>query len=235
MGLISRIKMIFTSKANAGLDKIEDAVQMTQQAIRDLQEKLEAALKAQATFKAMITGLKADQKKLENSKAEWLNKADQLQQRIDNEPEKAAEYESLMIVALDNSEKDAIAAASKTSIIEGYDAKYKAMVTKIKDLRELIVDSQNNLTQLKARQEVANASVAVNKELSNMEGLDSTKELMKRMEAKITSKEHLADAYAGIDEDNKSNEDKINDVLKNTPSVSSADKLAAFRANRNKA
>jgi len=235
MGLISRIKMIFTSKANAGLDKIEDAVQMTQQAIRDLKEKLDNAIKAQATFKSMISGLKAEKRKLEASKIDWSNKAEQLQLRIDAEPEKSVEYESLIIVAIENSEKAGVDAEGKTSIINGYESKYNAMVVKIKELRELIVDSENNLTQLKARQDVANASVAVNKELNNISGLDSTKELMKRMEAKITSQEHLADAYEGIDEDNKTNEDKINDVLKNTSSVSSAEKLAAFRANRNKA
>lgn len=235
MGLFSRIKMIFTSKANASLDKIEDAVEITKQAIRDLQEKLEKAINAQATFKSMISGLKADQVKLSNNSLDWSKKAEQLQLRIDAEPDKADGFEPLILVALDNADKSKLEADSKTSIINSYEDKYNTMVVKIKELRDLIVESENSLTQLSARQDVANASVAVNKELSNISGLDSTKELMKRMEAKIATQENLADAYAGIDEDNKTNEDKINDVLKTTSPISSAEKLAAFRANRNKA
>jgi phage shock protein A len=234
MGLFKRITMIFKSKANAALDEIEDAVQMTEQGIRTLKEKWENAIKAEAKFKAMITGLKSDQKKLENDKVEWENKANQLQDRIDNDPTKVDEIEPLIVTALDSAEKCGIEATSKTQIIEGYDVKYKAMVAKVKELRELIVESENNLVQLKARKGVADASVAVNKELSNIGGLDSTKEMMKRMEAKVAEQENLADAYVGVDEDNKTNADKINDILKNTSSKSASDKLAAFRANRSK-
>lgn len=234
MGIFKRISMIWKSKANAALDEIEDAVQMTEQGIRTLKEKLESAIKAEAKFKAMIIGLKSDQKKLENDQVEWEKKAGQLQDRIDNDPLKNEEIEPLIVTALDSAEKCGSDAASKTQIINGYDIKYKAMVSKVKELRELIIESDNNLIQLKARKGVADASVAVNKELSNIGGLDSTKEMMKRMEAKVTEQENLADAYAGVDEDNKTNIDKINDVLKNTPSKSATDRLAEFRANRSK-
>lgn len=232
MGLFKRISTIFKSKANAALDEIEDAVQMTEQGIRDLKEKLENAIKAEAKFKAMITGLKSDQKKLENDQIEWEKKANQLQDRIDSDQVKAEDVEPLIITALDSAEKCKAEAESKTQLISGYEVKYKTMVQKVKELRDLITESENNLTQLKARKGVADASVAVNKELSNIGGLDSTKEMMKRMEAKVDEQENLADAYAGVDEDNKTNADKINDILKTTSSKSASDKLAAFRANR---
>jgi phage shock protein A len=232
MGLFNRISMIFKSKANAALDEIEDAVQMTEQGIRNLRENLENAIKAEAKFKAMITGLKSDQKKLVNDQVEWEKKANLLQDRIDSDQVKVEEIEPLIITALDSSEKCKVEAESKTQLINGYEAKYKIMVEKVKELRDLITESENNLTQLKARKGVADASVAVNKELSNIGGLDSTKEMMKRMEAKVSEQENLADAYAGVDEDNKTNADKINDVLKTTSAKSASDKLAEFRANR---
>lgn len=234
MGLLKRFSMIFKSKANAALDEIEDAVQMTEQCIRDLSEKLQNAIKAEANFKSMIITLKADQKKLKNDESEWKNKASQLQDRIDSDPTKAEEIEPLIITALESSDKCFVDAESKTQLINGYETKYKAMVQKVKELHDLIEESKNNLTQLKARKGVAEASVAVNKELSGMGGLDSTKEIMKRMEQKVSQQESLADAYAGVDEDNKSNEDKIKDILKNTSSKSAAEKLAEFRANRSK-
>ena len=233
MGLFKRFSTIFKSKANAALDEMEDAVQMSEQCIRDLREKLDNAIKAEAQFKAMIIGLKSDQKKLESDKIEWVNKANKLQNIIDTDSTKTDEIEPLIITALDSADKAEMDAASKTQIIASYDNKYKKLTEKVKELREMIVESENDLVQLKARKGVADASVAVNKELSNIGGLDSTKEIMKRMEAKVTIQENLADAYAGVDEDNKTNSDKINDLLKNS-SQSSSEKLAAFRSSRNK-
>jgi phage shock protein A len=229
---LTRGSKIAEAKANSALDKMEDPTEMTSQAIRDLNVKLTNAINAQATYKAMIIELKAKEKGKEDEKASWLDKAAKLQDHIDADPTKTADIEPLMITALENSKKAETEAELLKTNISAQDLKYNKLVEEIKKLRELINTTEENLTSLETRQEVAKASVAVNKELSDVAGIDSTKAMIHRMEEKVTKQEALADAYAGIDADSATNESKIDEVLKHETSTSSADLLASFRANR---
>jgi phage shock protein A len=230
--IFNRGSKIAEAKANSALDKMEDPTEMTSQAIRDLNSKLTNAINAQATYKAMIIQLKVKEKDKENEKVSWLEKASKLQDHIDADPSKTDNIEPLMITALENSKKAGIEADSLNKNIEIQNEKYNKLVVEIKNLRDLINTTEENLVSLRTRQEVAKASVQVNKELSDIAGTDSTKAMIKRMEEKVTQQEALADAYAGIDADSATNESKIDEVLKNETSVSSAELLASFRTNR---
>jgi len=232
--IFRRGSKIAEAKANSALDKMEDPTEMTSQAIRDLNSKLTTAINAQASYKAMIIELKAKEKGKESEKSDWLEKAAKLQDHIDSDPAKTAEIEPLMVTALENSKKAETEAEGLTKNIAVQEVKYNKLVEEIKDLRQLINSTQENLVSLTTRQEVAKASVAVNKELSDLAGIDSTKAMIHKMEEKVTQQEALADAYAGIDADSATNESKIDEVLKHETTQSSADLLASFRANRSK-
>ena len=237
MGIFSIFKRggkIAEAKANSALDKLEDPTEMTTQALRDLNVKLENAVNAQATYKAMIIGLKSKQKEKENEKAEWLEKAGRLQDHIDADTSKKDQIEPLIVTALEDSKKCGVEADLLSKNISVQDTKYNALVEEIKKLRELISNTEEQVTSIKTRQEVAKASVQVNKELSDIAGIDSTKNLIKRMEDKVSQQEALADAYAGVDADSATDESKIDALLKTEPSTTSADLLASFRANRTK-
>jgi phage shock protein A len=232
--IFSRGSKIAEAKANSALDRAEDPSEMTEQAIRDLNVKLTKAMEAQATFKSMIIQLQSAEKKSETDKATWLEKATKLQAHIDADPTQAATIEPLMITALQSSNKSDLGAKSATANIAIQQKKYDALVEQIKGLREMINETEEHLALLKTRQIVAEASVSINKELGNFAGLDSTKSLIERMEAKVAQKESLSDAYAGIDADSATDETKINNILKTETATSSADLLASFRANLQK-
>ena len=230
--IFKRGSKIVEANANSALEKMEDPSVMTSQALIDLNGKLEKAINAQATYKSMIIGLKAKQVKKEDEKNEWMAKAGKLQDRIDEDASKSESIEPLMVTALENSKNCENESNSLKQNIESQEAKYSALVAEITKLRELISGTKEKLVSLKTRQEVANASVDINKELSDIAGLGSTKDLINRMEEKVSKQESLADAYAGIDADSATNETKIDELLKTETPKSSADMLASFRANR---
>lgn len=230
--IFKRGSKVLEANANAALEKMEDPSVMTSQALIDLNAKLEKAINAQATYKSMIIGLKAKQAKKEEEKEEWLTKAGKLQDRIDEDSSKTESIEPLIITALENSKNCETESISLKKNIDSQEVKYSALVTEITKLRELISKTKENLVSLKTRQEVADASVEINKELSDVAGLGSTKDLINRMQEKVERQESLADAYAGIDADSATNESKIDELLKTETPKSSADILASFRANR---
>ena len=234
LDFLKRSSKIAESKANTVLDNMEDPTEMTAQAIRDLNVKLTNAVDAQATYKSMIIQLESKQKAKETERVEWEQKANKLQDHADADATKADSIEPLIITALENAKKCTIESDTLKRTIAAQNVKYHALVEEIKKLRELISTTEDNLTSLKTRQEVATASVQINKELSDVAGTDSTKALIERMEQKVTKQEALADAYAGIDGDSATNESKINDILKEETSVSKNDLLESFRANRKK-
>jgi phage shock protein A len=232
--IFARGNKIAEAKANSALNRAEDPSEMTEQAIRDLNFKLSKAMEAQATFKSMIIQLQSAQKKSETEKATWLEKATKLQAHIDADPTQAATIEPLMVTALQNSNKSDLEAQAATANITIQQKKYETLVEQIKGLREMINETEQHLVSLRTRQQVAAASVSINKELGDLAGLDSTKNLINRMEDKVTQQESLADAYAGIDADSATDETKINNILKKETTTSSADLLASFRANLQK-
>lgn len=232
--IFARGNKILEANANAALEKVEDPSVMTSQTILDLNGKLEKAINAQATYKSMIIGLKAKQSKKEIEKTDWLTKAGKLQDRIDEDSSKTESIEPLMITALENSKSCENESNLLLKNIAVQESKYATLVSEITKLRELISKTKENLVSLKTRQEVAEASVQINKELSDIAGLGSTKDLIDRMEEKVTTKESLAEAYAGIDKDSETNESKIDELLKTETATSSADILASFRSNRQK-
>ena len=173
-------------------------------------------------------------KSKESEKSDWEQKASKLQDHLDADVSKTNDIEPLIVTALENAKRCGTEANELSKNIVIQNSKYHALVEEIKKLRELISTTEDHLTLLKTRQEVANASLQVNKELSDIAGNDSTKALIDRMEQKVTKQEALADAYAGIDGDSATNESKIDDILKEETSVSKNDLLESFRANRKK-
>jgi phage shock protein A len=232
--IFKRGSKVLEANANAALEKVEDPSVMTSQALLDLNSKLDNAINAQATYKSMIIGLKAKQVKKDDEKTEWITKAGKLQDRIDEDSSKTESIEPLIITALENSKNCENESNLLLKNIATQESKYSALVAEITKLRELILKTKENLVSLKTRQEVAEASVQINKELSDIAGLGSTKDLIDRMEEKVTKKESLAQAYAGIDKDSETNETKIDELLKTETATSSADILASFRSNRKK-
>jgi phage shock protein A len=233
MGILKRLHTIFNAKANDTLDKIEEPVSMTKEAIRKLKEARDNAIKAMANVESirLDNQKKAEAKKNEAEK--WRNDAVKLNDKIENGDGEAATLEPLIITALNNQEKAMSDAKVFETNAKNLEVQVAQMNEKITKLSNDIKKSEEDLVLLESRQTTADAMLEVNKELTDSSE-ESAKVIMSRMEARVSKTENMAAAYGNLDTMNKTDEQKIEEAL-NTPSAKNdADKLASFRSSLKK-
>jgi phage shock protein A len=214
--LIGRIEKIFEADANAGLDKAEDPAIMTRQAVKDLKDKLQRALDAEVHLKALVIDKRSNAEKNKSAADDWGHKAEQILDKVDHQQVSAADGDRLA--------KEALAQqATAQQAADRY--------AKVKELHDLIDEAQNESEELAAREESAEATGEIGKELSNV-GVDNAHDLLDRMRKKTEDSEHIAQAYSELDNANKSTKDEINQLLGSPGAAGSDDALAALKAKR---
>jgi phage shock protein A len=228
MSLIQRLFRIGASNANAIVDKMEDQVKMADQIIRELNENLSEALNAEAQIKATALQTRANEKKERDAATEWEAKTNQLLDAVDQNKVDAAKGNELAAQAAKTFQDHQNAAAKYGADADKQDAAIAQMDTKIKALRDAITEAKHRAELIKSNTQVADASLAINKAMSNID-TDGLMATLDRMEAKTTATQFLADAHASIQDSTMSTEQEINKVLGAT---SSNDALEAIRAKR---
>jgi phage shock protein A len=231
MGLFQRIFKIGEAKANKAVDALENPVEMTQQAIRDLKKKLQSGLEAEAQLKAMIIGMRTDEQKSKDEAAVWEQRANALLDKAEKGEITQADGDRLAGEALSKQKALLDLAAKKQIQADAQEKSLDGVDDKIKELRNLIKETEEHLTELTARAKTAEASKAINKELTSI-GLDNTKALIQRMEAKVSSDENLAAAYGSLEDRNADTETEIKKILASSSPASSNDALQALKAKR---
>jgi len=230
MNILKRIGRVFSSKANEALDSIEDPVAMTKQGIREMKNRLGNANEALAKAKAGNNKLAATKEKFEKEAGKWESDAGKLDDKLQSGGDSDS-LELLIVTALNNSENSRLEASKITKQLDVQTAMTTKLNGKIKTLKESIVETENSLVGLEARAETAKASKDIAKSMSGFEN-DSTKEMLERMQKKVEGDEFLADAYTDLEEDNKTDADKIAEALGNNSPTEDSDLLAKFRKNR---
>jgi phage shock protein A len=230
MGVFQRLFKIGEAKANVAVDALENPVEMTQQAIRDLKKKLQAGLEAEAQLKAMIIGLRTDEQKSRDEATVWEQRANALLDKAEKQEITQADADRLAAEALTKQKALLDLADRKHAQADSSDQSLSGVDAKIRELRNMITETEENLTELTARAKTAEASKAINKELTSV-GLDNTKALLQRMEQKVSKDENLAAAYGSLEDNNVDTETEIKKILSSSPS-SSNDALAALKAKR---
>ena len=109
------------------------------------------------------------------------------------------------------------------------EAAVATLEVKIKALRDAITEAKHRTELIKSNSKIADASLAINKALSNIDtdGLMST---LDRMESKTTATQFLADAHAEVASSTMSSEQEINKLLASTSSSNALDAIKAKRA-----
>ena len=228
MGLLGRIGRIFSAKANTVVDELENPTEISQQIIRDLEEKFQKAVDAEAQVKAINLRNNADLVKAKQDVVEWEKRLNGVLNKIDA-GDNSHETVILSETAA-NKYNDAVNdVTKKEQIVVTSDEQVKIMEANIKHIQEAIESAKNKSKNIEARQKVAEASETINKTLSstNTDGLIGT---LDRMEEKVAQTEYRAEAYAGSSS-NSSSASKIDELIN---SSSTSDTLAAFREKRKK-
>lgn len=231
MSIFKRLFKIGTAAANDAVDKLEDPTLMYKEAIRDLKEKLDKAKQSQVKLKTVAVQLRTNEVKLLDKATESEKKAGLLLDKVASGSLDAEKGNKFAIEALNMAENAKNEATSITKQKETHEKSLDKIGKQMKEFVNLIKQYEGDLVNLEARDTAADASVAINKELSDIGTADSAKAMIDKMKAKVENKEAEAIALEELD-DVKDVESEIDDILAGDSPSDNNDLLAKFKASR---
>ena len=228
MSIFSRLFKVGEAQANSAIDKIEDPVKMSQQAIRDLKVDLTKALESLAEVKALAIRTRRDQKSYQQQSADYEKKAMLLLQRAQQGQMDPSEADRLASEALNKKEQATQQMTRLQSEVQKYDSMTSNLEAQVNRLRSQISTWENELRTLEARSKVSTATKKLNKQMAGID-TSSTVAMLERMKAKVEEEESLAESYGEIAAAPRSLDDEINKALAEGES-SQSEQLAALKA-----
>jgi len=213
LGLLKRLLKLSEAGLEAALEKFEDPIKMSEQAVNDLRVDLQQSTVNLAEVKAIY--IRLDQKsKDQGSKAdEYEHKATLLLQKAQRGGMDMAEAERLARESLAHGEQ-----ARKCAVeTEQQAAVQKQLVDKLQanvdDLKTQIAEYERDLGTLKARAKSADATERINRRLFSVDS-KSPAAAMERAKEKVAMTEAAGDALGAINT-SKSFDDEIDAALGN--------------------
>lgn len=197
MSLLSRIKRVLFAEANTVVDTMEDATKVSTQALREMNESLSTAINAEAGVKATALRAASDLVKAKQAVTTWENQTMAILKKI-KDGDSSDETVRLSKVAAEKYNDALKQVAEKEVLAKMTNSQVEKMDANIQNLRKRIDEAGNQVSNISARQKVAEASLTINKTLSttNVDGLTST---INRMKEKVDGVEFEAEAFAGSD------------------------------------
>lgn len=212
MNIFKRIFRIGQAEIHSVVEKMEDPIKMTEQGIREMREDLDQSLEAYAKVKALAIRTKNNATKKEEESGEFANKAVLLLQKLQNNELEADKAESLAKEALmlkkqliaESVELNKQAVVHENSVLE--------LQKNIDVLKFNINKWESELSTLKARVKVSNATKEVNRQMAKIDS-NSTISMLERMKEKVEEDEALSQAYGSMALGSKSVTDEIDEAL----------------------
>lgn len=228
MSIFRRLFKVGESQANSLIDKMEDPVQMSEQAIRDLRLDLNKALESLAEVKAIAIRTRREMKNYQQQSSDYEKKAMLLLQRSQQGQLEQTEADRLASEALNKKEHAEQQLARTQAEVQKYDTMTANLEAKVNDLKTQLSQWENELKTLKARAKVSSATKKLNKQMAGIDS-SSTVAMLERMKSKVEEEESLAQSYGELAAAPKSVDDEIEKALgSGTPADS--DKLAELKA-----
>ena len=233
MGLFRRIFKIGEAEAHSMVDKLEDPIKMTEQAIRDLKGNLGESIKALAEVKALAIRGRNESNNHKNKAKNYESKALMLLQKAQDGQLDPTEADKLATSALAKKDEHSRSLATSLENQKKYDASVAKLENQVDKLKKNITKWENEARILKARAKVSKATKEVNKQLAGVDS-SSTVAMLERMKQKVDQEEAMSESYAEIAEANLSVDDEINSALEGASSSTAlADLKAKLALNSN--
>jgi len=226
MGLFKRMFGIGKSEANAALDKLEDPVKMSEQAIRDMKTLLAKAIESSASVKASELRMAKTVEDYLSKVKSYEDKASRLKPIFAANPDDAATKEALLL-ALNKIENAKKQADSVQTQLDSFKSKTEASKSQVSKLHQNIENAELELKSLKARSDSANAAKKINKEMSAIDD-SSAMAILERMKEKVEQTESEAEAYGEVANITSSADDKMDAVLNANSPTADDDLLSSF-------
>lgn len=212
MNIFKRIFRIGQAEIHSVVEKMEDPIKMTEQGIREIKEDLDHSLEAYAKVKALALRTHNNAEKKKQEAEEFEGKAKLLLQKAQRNE---LELERAEVLA-----KEAL--SLKKQLSEESDELYKQADIHEQSVAELqknievlkfnVSKWENELTTLKARVKVSNATKEVNRQMAKIDS-NSTISMLERMKEKVEENEALSQAYGFMVENNKTTSEEIDEAL----------------------
>ena len=228
-GIFQRLFKTGQAEAHAVLDKFEDPIKMSEQAIRDLKKDLQESLRALAEVKAIAIRLNKEAEDSKRLAEDYERKAMLLLQKGQGGELEEANAERLAREALTRVEE----AQGRYQSSSGQAQQQQEMVGKLQnnvnELKSKVSSYENDLITLKARTKTANATRKINQHLANIDS-KGTVAMLERMKDKVQEQEALAEAYGDMADASTSVDDEIEKALGSGSQTKADDSLARLKA-----
>ena len=212
MNILKRLMKIGQAEAHSAIDKAEDPIVMSEQAIRDLRADLDRSLEALAQVKAMSIRARNEADEFTGKAEDYGQKAMLLLVKAQTSEMPATDADRLAKEALIKKNE----AEGQVQRALGEKAKFETSVAQmeanITTLKQTISKWENELRTLRARVKVADATKDLNKQLSQMDS-SGTVSTLERMKEKVVQKEALAEAYGDMANTAKSIDGEIDKAI----------------------
>ena len=228
-GIFQRLFKTGQAEAHAFVDKLEDPIKISEQAIRDLKKDLQESLKSLAEVKAISIRMNREATDGKRLAEDYERKAMMLLQKAQQGDMAADEADRLAREALTRKEEAAGRAVQAVQQAQAQQEMVSKLTTNTQELKSKIASYENDLVMLKARAKTANATRKINQRLSNVDS-KGTVGLLERMKEKVEEQEALGAAYGEMADASKSIDDEIDLALSSGSATKADDSLAALKA-----
>ncbi len=228
-GIFQRLFKTGQAEAHALVDKLEDPIKISEQAIRDLKKDLTDSLKSLAEVKALAIRMDKDAEDAKRLAGDYERKAMLLLQKAQSGDMEMVDAERLAGEALTRKEEGTTRALKSTRQAHAQHAMVDKIQANVNDMKSKLASYENDLTMLKARAKTADATRKINQRLANVDSR-GTVALLERMKEKVDEQESLAEAYGEMADSSRSVDDEIDKALTQGSSSKADDSLADLKA-----
>jgi phage shock protein A len=197
MNIFKRIAKIGQAEAHSAIDKIEDPIKMSEQAIRDMRGELEKSLEALAQVKAMSIRAKNEVEEYTQKATDYTQKAVLILKKGQSGEFNTTEADRLAKEALIKKEEATGQAKRAEGEKEKFEQSVLQMEVNVTSIKQNISKWENELKTLRARIKVADATKNLNKQMAQIDS-HGTVATLERMKEKVLQEEALAEAYGDM-------------------------------------
>jgi len=233
-GIFQRLFKTGQAEAHALVDKFEDPIKLSEQAIRDLKKDLQESLKALAEVKSIAIRMSKEAEDSKRLTEDYERKAMLLLQKGESGQLDAGEAERLAREALTKMEGTQTRYQGSAQQAQQQQEMAAKLQANVNELKSKISSYENDMITLKARTKTANATRKINQHLANIDS-NGTVAMLERMKEKAQEQEALAEAYGDMAESSHSVDDEIEKALAGSSDTKADDSLARLKAKMGKA
>jgi phage shock protein A len=228
-GIFNRLFKAGEAEAHSLVDKLEDPIKMSEQAVRDLRKDLQESLRSLGEVKSLAIRMAKEAEDAKRLAGDYERKAMLLLQRGQAGDVEAGEAERLALEALSRKEEAAARALQATQQAQSQQKMVETLQNNVNQLKSKVASYDNDLVMLKARARTANATRKINQRLSNVD-TNGTVALLERMKEKVSEEEALSEAYGEMADASSSVDQEIDKALASGSTSKSEDSLAQLKS-----